>query len=93
MKTPRSFQRKKGVTTVVSGRSVKCNAIFAVYDLSALGFKTLLLQLLVCSPVWILDISNIWKHHAKVRTTDIHNIVLYAKSDFMDVKRFAFDSL
>ena len=54
---------------MVSGRSVKCNAIFAVYDLSALGFKTLLLQLLVCSPVWILDISNIWKHHAKVRTT------------------------
>ena len=39
------------MTTVVSGRSVKCNAIFAVYDLSALGFKTLLL---VCSPVWIL---------------------------------------
>ena len=39
MKTPRSFQRKKGVTTVVSGRSVKCNAIFAVYDLSAHGFK------------------------------------------------------
>ena len=34
---------------------------------------------LVCSPVWILDISNIWKHHAKVRTTDIHNVVLYAK--------------
>ena len=25
---------------MVSGRSVKCNAIFAVYDLSALGFKT-----------------------------------------------------
>ena len=59
---------------MVSGRSVKCNAIFAVYnyDLSALGFKT-------CSRVLILDISNIWKHHAKVRTTDIHNIVLYAK--------------
>ena len=59
---------------MVSGRSVKCNAIFAVYnyDLSALGFKT-------CSSVWILDISNIWKHHAKVRTMDIHNIALYAK--------------
>ena len=27
---------------MVSGRSVKCNAIFAVYDLSALGFETLL---------------------------------------------------
>ena len=37
----------KRVTTVVSGRSVKCNAIFAVFDLSALGFKTFLL---VCSP-------------------------------------------
>ena len=80
--------KKKGVTTVVSGRSVKCNAIFAVYDLSALGFKTLLLQLLVCSPVWILDISNIWKHHAKVRTTDIHNIVLYAKIWFHRRKTF-----
>ena len=75
---------------MVSGRSVKCNAIFAVYDLSALGFKTLLLQLLVCSPVWILDISNIWKHHAKVRTTEIHNIVFTLKSDFMDEKRFEF---
>ena len=90
MKTPRSFQRKKGVTTVVSGRSVKCNAIFAVYDLSELGFKTLLLQLLVCSPVWMLDISNIWKHHAKVRTTDIHNIVLYAKIWFHGRKTFCF---
>ena len=66
---------------MVSGRSVKCNAIFGVYDLSALGFETLLFGpgCLVCSPVWILGISNIWKHHAKVRTTDIHNIVLYAK--------------
>ena len=27
---------------MVSGRSVKCNAIFPVYDLSALGFETLL---------------------------------------------------
>ena len=27
---------------MVSGRSVKCNAIFAVYDLSALGVETLL---------------------------------------------------
>ena len=63
---------------MVSGRSVKCNAIFAVYDLSALG-RCLKPCSLVCSPVWILDISNIWKHHAKVRTTDIHNIVLYAK--------------
>ena len=32
---------QKGVTTVVSGRFMKCNAIFAVYDLSVLGFKTL----------------------------------------------------
>ena len=70
---------------MVSGRSVKCNAIFAVYDLSALGFKTLSV---VCSPVWILDISNIWKHHAKVRTTDIHNIVLYAKICFYGRKTF-----
>ena len=50
--------------------------MFAVCDLSELGLKRLLF---VCSPVWILDISNIWKYHAKVRTTDIHNIVLYAK--------------
>ena len=83
--TSRSFQRKKRVTTVVSERSVKSNAILAVCDLSALGFKTLLF---VCSPVWILDISNIWKHHAKVRTTDIHNIVLYAKIWFHGRKTF-----
>ena len=61
---------------MVSGRSVKCNAIFAVYDLSALGFETLLFGMF---SGWITDISNIWKHHAKVRTTVIHNIVLYAK--------------
>ena len=70
---------KKRVTTVVSGRSLKCNAIFAVCNLSALGLKR-------CSGCWyvlqcgyILDNSNIWRHHAKARTTDIHNIVLYAK--------------
>ena len=63
---------------MVSGRSVKCNAIFAVYDLSALGFETLLSGMF-STPVWTLNISNILKHHAKVRTTDIHNIVLYAK--------------
>ena len=78
-------KRKKRVTKVVSGRSVKCNASFAVCDLSALGFKMLLL---VCSPVWILDMSNIWEHHAKVRTTDIHNIVLYAKTWFHGRKPF-----
>ena len=39
MKTSRSFQRRKRVTTVVSGCSVKCNAIFPVCDLSVLGFK------------------------------------------------------
>ena len=72
-------------SAVVSGRSVKCNAIFAVCDLWALGFKRCCL---VCSPVWILNISNIWKHHAKVRTTDIHNIVLYAKIWFHGRKTF-----
>ena len=61
---------------MVSSHSVKCNAIFAIYDISVLGFKMLLL---VSSPVWILDIYNTWKHHTKLRTTDIHNIVLYAK--------------
>ena len=76
MKLLVASSEKKRVTTVVSERSVKSNAILAVCDLSALGFKTLLF---VCSPVWILDIPNIWKHHTKVRTTDIHNIVLYAK--------------
>ena len=76
MKLLVASSEKKRVTTVVSGRSVKSNAIFAVCDLSALGFKTLLF---VCFPVWILDISNIWKHHAKVRTADMDNIVLYSK--------------
>ena len=71
--------------TEVSGRSVKYNAMFAVCDLSALRLKRLLF---VCSPVWILDISNIWKYHAKVRTTDIHNIVLYAKICFHGRKTF-----
>ena len=70
---------------MVSGRSVKCNAISAVYDLSALDLKRCCL---VCSPVWILDLSNIWKHYVKVRTTDIHNIVLYAKICFHGRKTF-----
>ena len=77
-------KQNKTVTTVASGRSVKCNAIFAVWDLS-LGFKTLLL---ICSPVWILDIPNIWEHHAKVRTTNTHNIVLHVKIWFPGHKTF-----
>ena len=75
---------------MVSGRSVKCNAIFAVYDLSALGFKTLLLQLLVCSPVWILDISNIWNTMLRYEQQTFTTLFCTLKSDFMDEKRFEF---
>ena len=67
-----SIQR---VTTVVSGRSVKCNAIFAVWIFAVV----LLLVCSRCSPVWILHISNIWEHQAKVRWKNTHNIVLYTK--------------
>ena len=63
------------VTTVVSGRSVKCDAIFVVWIFAVV----LLLICCRCSPVWILHISNICEHHAKVRTTNTHNIVLYAE--------------
>ena len=62
---------KLRVTTVVSGRSLKCNAI--------LPFGFLRLSCWSGSPVWILHISNIWEHHVKVRTTNTYNIVLYAK--------------
>ena len=55
-------------------------AIFRRLDLELCG--------LVCSPVWILDISNIWEHHAKVRATDVHSIVLYAKIWFHGRKTF-----
>ena len=43
---------------------------------------------LICSPVWILHISNIWEHHVKVRTTNTHNIVLYAKIWLPGRKKF-----
>ena len=68
---------------MVSGRSVKCDAIFAVYD-------DLKRCCLVRSPVWILDISNIWKHHAKVEQQTLTTLLRTLKSDFMDVKRFEF---
>ena len=70
---------------MVSGRSVKCNAIFAVTIFRRLDSKRFCLA---CSPVWILDISNIWKHHGKVRTTDIHNVVLNVKIWFHGRKTF-----
>ena len=77
-----SMQR---VITVVSDRSVKCNAIFAVCDLSLQFTKTLSL---ICSPMWILHICIIWEQHAKVRTPNTHNIVLYAKIWFPRRKKF-----
>ena len=45
-------------------------------------------MLLVCYHLSILDISNTWKHHAKVRTTNFQTLLCALKSDFMDVKRF-----
>ena len=72
---------------MVSGRSLKCNATFVVYDLSALGFKT---SLLVCSPVWILDIYNIWKYHERYEQQIFTTLFFTLKSDFMNVKRFEF---
>ena len=44
--------------------------------------------LLICSSLWILHISNIWEHHANVRTTNTHNIVLYAKIWFPGRKKY-----
>ena len=73
---------------MVSGRSVKCNAIFAVYDLSALGFNTLLLQLLYVLPCGYLTFpiygNTILRYEQQTFTT----LSCTLKSDFMDVKRF-----
>ena len=70
-----SSESMQRVTTVVSGRSVKCNAIFCCCWS-------------VLPAVWILHISNIWEHHVKVRTTNTHNIVLYAKIWLPGRKKF-----
>ena len=89
MKTPRSFQRKKRVTTVVSGRSVKCNAIFAVCDLSVLGFKTLLL---VCSilPCGYLTFPIYGNMKLRYEQQTLTTLFCTLKSDFLDVKSFEF---
>ena len=64
------------MTTVVSGCSVKCNAVFAVLIFAVVLF----LVCSLCSPVWILHICNIWEHQAEVRIKNTHNIVLSALS-------------
>ena len=74
-----SSESMQWVTTVVSGRSVKCNT-------QSLPFEFLLL--LICSPEWMLHISNIWEHHVKVRTTNTHNNVLHAKIWLPGRKKF-----
>ena len=66
------------VTTVVSV------ILWNVMQSLPFGF----LLLLICSPVWILHISNIWEHHVKVRTTNTHKIVLYAKIWLPGRKKF-----
>ena len=80
---------KKRVTTVVSGRSLKCNAIFAVCNLSALGLKR-------CSGCWyVLQCGyltipiygdTMLRHEQQTFTT----LFCTLKSDFIDVKRFEF---
>ena len=87
--TSRSFQRKKRVTTVVSGRSVKSNAIFAVCDLSALVFKTLR----CCSyvlPYGYLTFPIYGNTMLRYEQQTLTTLFWTVKSDFMDVKRFEF---
>ena len=73
-----SSESVQRVRTVVRGRSVKCNAIFSVWIFAVVDLFS----------VWILHISNIWKYHVKVRTTNTHSIVLYAKIWLPGRKRF-----
>ena len=73
---------------MVSGPSVKCNAIFAVYDLSALGFKTLLFgYVLPCRYLTFPIYRNTMLRYVQQTFTTLFCAL---KSDFMDVKRFEF---
>ena len=90
------------VTTVVSGCSVKCNAIFAAFEIFRLDLKRCCWSVLPCGYFTFPIGPNIWEHHAKVRTTNTHNSDLpfdkvmqralgrnwQLKSAFPDSKRF-----
>ena len=68
---------------MVSGRSVKCNAIFAVYDLSALGVWYVLQCGYLTLPIYG---NTMLRYEQQTFTT----LFCTLKSDFMDVKRFEF---
>ena len=72
---------------MVSGRSVKCNAIFAVYnyDLSVLGFKTCSLA---CGYLTFPIYGNTMLRYEQQTFTTLFCTL---KSDFIDVKRFEFE--
>ena len=72
---------------MVSGRSVKCNAIFAVYDLSALGFKTLLFDMFSRVDLTFPIYGNTMLRYEQQTFTALFCTL---KCDFMDVKRFEF---
>ena len=71
-----------------SGSSVKCNAVFSVYDLSALGFKTLLFGMFSRGGYLTFPIygNTMLRYEQQTFTTLFSTL----KSDFMDVKRFEF---
>ena len=76
---------------MVSGpsNSVKCNAIFAVYDLSALGFETLLFRyVLPCGYLTFPIYGNTMLRYEQQTFTTLFCTL---KSDFMDIKRFDFE--
>ena len=68
---------------MVSGRSVKCNAIFALYDVSALGCLTVLPCGYLTFPIY----GNTMLRYEQETFT---RLFCTLKSDFMDVKSFEF---
>ena len=68
---------------MVSGRSVKCNAIFAVYDLSALVDVWYVLP---CGYLTFPIYGNTMLRYEQQTFTTLFCTL---KSDFMDVKRFS----
>ena len=70
-------------SAVVSGRSVKCNAIFAVCDLSALGCWYVLPCGYLTFPI---HGNTMLRYEQQTFTT----LFCRLKSDFMDVKRFEY---
>ena len=82
-----SSERMHRVTTVVSGRTVKCNVILAAFEIFCLDLKRCCWSVLLCGYFTFPICGNtMLRYEPQILTT----LFCTLKSDFVDVKSFEF---